>query len=121
MKMPGRRSRLPSGTRRYLVHLFCAQGDNPGERRYVLRIQPWKPRSSRSAPAQERLFDDEFELIQAINPMLPSGADVRHVLSYIESPDGFLYLLHLNSEQASTLGWSDGEQDDRDENTGSLT
>lgn len=105
MKMPGRRSHPPSGTRRYLIHLYCAQGDNAGERPYVLRIRPWTPGSSRRAQPQERLFADEWELIQAVNPVLPLGSDVRHVLSYIESAEGFLYLLYLTSEQASTLGW----------------
>lgn len=105
MKTPGRGNQSPSGTRRYLVHLFCAQGELPGERRYMLRIQRWTPRSSRIPQVQERLFEDESELIRAVNPLLPHGADVRHVLSHVESPEGFLYLLHLTSEQAKTLGW----------------
>lgn len=105
MKMRGRRTHSPCGTRRYLVHLFCVRGHHPGERRYVLRIQPWTPRNSRREQAGERLFEDECDLIQVVNPMLPQGSDIRHVLSYIESPEGFLYLLQLTSEQASTLGW----------------
>jgi hypothetical protein len=40
-----------------------------------------------------------------MNPLLPRGSDVRDVLSHIESPDGFLYLLHLSSEEAAHLGW----------------
>jgi hypothetical protein len=103
MKAPESRSR--SDTRRYLIHLSCAPGENPGERRYVLRIQPWTPRSRGRGHVRERLFEDEYELVQAVNPLLPCGADVRHVLSYVESAEGFLYLLHLNSEQARTLGW----------------
>jgi hypothetical protein len=95
----------PSGTRRYLIHIFCAPGHQPGERRYILRIQPWTPRRSPRAQAHERLFEDESELIDAVNPVLPSGSDIRHVLSHIESPEGFLYLLHLDAEQAGTLGW----------------
>ena len=71
-----------------------------------MRIQPWTPRSSsRTAQAQERFFEDEYELMQALNPLLPSGSDVRNVLSHIEGRDGFLYLLHLNPEQATILGW----------------
>ena len=105
MRTPGQKPSSLSGTRRYLVHLFCAQGENPGDRRYILRIQPWTPRSRRRMRAQERLFDDEWQLAETVNPLLPCGSDVRNVLSCIESPEGFLYLLHLNAEQARTLGW----------------
>lgn len=105
MKTPGGRSRAPSGTRRYLVHLSCVPAENSGERRYVLRIRPWMPRGSCRVQVRKRLFEDECELIQTINPLLPCGSDVRHVFSYVESPEGFLYLLHLNSQQASSLGW----------------
>ena len=71
-----------------------------------MRIQPWTPRSSGSrVKPQERLFEDEYELMQVINPFLPGGSDVRNVLSHIESPEGFLYLLHLNPEQARIPGW----------------
>lgn len=105
MMKAGRRSHLPSPKSRYLVHLFCTPGENPGEHRYVVRIRPWTSRRGRSAPPQDRLFESEWELIQAVNPLLPRGSDVRHVLSYVESAEGFLYLLHLNAEQASALGW----------------
>ena len=50
---------------------------------------------------------DEYELIETINPLLPHGSDVRDVLSHIESPDGFIYLLYLSSEEAERLGWRD--------------
>ena len=59
-----------------------------------------RPRRTR-----ERVFTDECELIETINPLLPRGSDVRDVLTHIESPDGFLYLLHLKSEQPAGLGW----------------
>ena len=95
----------PSGTRRYLVHLSCVQEETTGICRYLLRIQPWHRRSVRRIQPQERLFEDEYELIETLNPLLPEGSDVRNVLSYIESPEGFLYLLNLNPEQARTLGW----------------
>ncbi len=48
---------------------------------------------------------DEYELTEALNPLLPHGSDVRDVLSHIESPEGFLYLLNLSSEEARRLGW----------------
>lgn len=48
---------------------------------------------------------DEYELIETINPLLPRGSDIRDVLSHIESPDGFLYLLYLSAEEANRLGW----------------
>jgi len=106
MKAYGRKSHAPPGTRRYLIHLSCAQEENTGHCRYVLRIQLWKPRSnSRRSRAEERFFEDELALAEAVNPLLPGGADVRNVLSYVESAEGFLYLLHLNPEQAKTLGW----------------
>lgn len=101
----GRKSHAP-GTRRYLIHLSCAQEENTGNCRYLLRIQPWTPRNSaRRPPARERFFDDELALAEAVNPLLSGGSDVRNVLSFIESAEGFLYLLHLNPEQAKTLGW----------------
>lgn len=104
MTIPGGRARPPE-IRRYLVHLFCAHGENRRERHYVLRIRPWTPRGSSLTRSRERLFKDEDELIRAVNPFLPRGSDVRHVLSHIESAEGFLYLLHLSSNQAATLGW----------------
>jgi hypothetical protein len=106
MTLSGRRSQ-PSGTRRYLVHLFLTRGENPEDRHYGLRIQLWTPRGASRAPSRERLFEDEYELIRAVNPILPHGSDVRHVLNDIEGPEGFLYLLHLSSEQAAALGWWD--------------
>ena len=91
--------------RRYVVYLFCAHDETNGVCRYIARIQPWAARMSARAETRERVFTDECELIETINPLLPRGSDVRDVLSHIESPDGFLYLLHLNSEQAARLGW----------------
>jgi len=54
---------------------------------------------------REHDFGDEFELVEAVNPLLPEGSDVRDVLAHIESQEGFLYLLHLTAEQAARLGW----------------
>lgn len=108
MRTPARKSQTRSGARRYLVHLSCVPEETTGSFRYLMRIRPWAPRSS--APhfqPRERLFEDEYELMRALNPLLPGGSDVRNVLSHIESPEGFLYLLHLKPEQAQTLGWGE--------------
>jgi hypothetical protein len=94
----------PSG-RRFLVHLLSAMGGESGRYRYIARIQPWVARCRSRAGATERVFADECELIEAINPLLPHGSDVRDVFEHIESPNGFFYLLRLSSEQAAQLGW----------------
>jgi len=93
--------------RRYLVHLYCAHDEASRACRYVARIQFWTTRSSVPTKAHERVFTDEYELIETINPLLPPGSDVRNVISHIENSDGFLYLLYLNSEGASSLGWQE--------------
>ncbi len=90
--------------RRYLVHLCCALDEGSRSCRYIARTQLWVTRSSVQAKTQERVFTDEYELIETINPLLPHGSDVRDVLSHIESTDGFLYLLYLSSEEAGSLG-----------------
>ena len=64
-----------------------------------------KPAAAFKRRPRERVFTDEYELIETINPLLPQGSDVRNVISHIESPDGFLYLLYLSSEEANSLGW----------------
>ncbi len=99
-----KRDRVPR-RRRYLVHLCCAHDEGSRTCRHVARIKLWTTRSSVQAKTQERVFTDEYELIETINPLLPQGSDVRNVLSHIESPDGFLYLLYLSSEEAASLGW----------------
>jgi hypothetical protein len=91
--------------RRYVVHLFCAYEESNTACRYIARIQPWAARVRVRAETQERAFADVCELIETINPLLPCGSDVRDILSHIESPDGFLYLLHLSPEEAARLGW----------------
>jgi hypothetical protein len=90
--------------RRYLVHLSCANGESNTNCGYTARIRIWTPRSIRAA-TYERAFGDECELIEAINPLLPHGSDVRNVFSHIESPEGFFYLLHLRCKEAEQLGW----------------
>jgi hypothetical protein len=105
MSPPTEKPDLVPRRRRYVVYLFCAHDETNGACGYIARIQPWAARMSARAETRERVFTDECELIETINPMLPRGSDVRDVLSHIESPDGFLYLLHLNSEQAACLGW----------------
>jgi hypothetical protein len=105
MKPPGQKLDLISPRRRYMVHLSCAQEEGSNACRYIARIQPWAARNSFRPEARKRSFADECELIETINPLLPPGSDVRDVLSHIEGPDGFLYLLHLNLEEAGRLGW----------------
>jgi len=91
--------------RRYLIHLCCTYDEGSHACRYAARVKLWKTRSSVHAKTQERVFTDEYELIDTINPLLSQGSDVRNVISHIENPDGFLYLLYLTSEEASSLGW----------------
>lgn len=91
--------------RRYLLHLCCTHDEDSLACRYIANIRLWTVRSSTHAKTQECAFLDEYELIETINPLLPQGSDVRDVLSHIESPDGFLYLLYLSSEEADRLGW----------------
>ena len=99
-----KRNRVPR-MRRYLVHLCCVHQDGSRACHYVARIQLWTTRSSVHTKTHERVFTDEYELIDTINPLLSQGSDVRNVISHIENPDGFLYLLYLTSEEASSLGW----------------
>lgn len=88
-----------------MVHLCCVHAEGSPSCRYVARIQLWTTRSAVEAKTQERIFTDEYELIETINPLLTQGSDVRNVISHIENPDGFLYLLYLSSEEANNLGW----------------
>jgi len=94
-----------SRRRRYLIHLCCTYDEVSHACRYAARIQLWKAHGSVQAKTQERVFTDEYELIKTINPLLPQGSDVRDVISHIENPDGFLYLVYLRSEEANSLGW----------------
>ena len=98
---PGNRSHR----RRYLVHLSCEGVERTDACQYVVKIQSWLAGMNRHDEIHQRVFDDECEFIEAINSLLPPGSDVRDVFSHIESPDGFMYLLQLNAEQARTLGW----------------
>lgn len=91
--------------RRYLVHLCCTHDEDSLTCRYMANIRLWTIRNNAHAQTQKYTFVDEYELIRTINAVLPHGSDVRDVLSHIESPDGFLYLLYLSSEEASSLGW----------------
>lgn len=90
--------------RRFLIHLSCAQ-ESGKSRRYIARIELWKSRRTTPKERHKRLFADECALTQAMNPLLPSGSDVRDVLGHIECNDGFFYLLNLTSEEAGSLGW----------------
>lgn len=109
MKPPAQKRDLAPHRRRYLVYLSCAHEERNNRCRYIARIQPWTARKSLWAEFHERSFTDECELIETINPLLPRGSDVRHVLSHIESANGFIYLLHLYPEEAARLGWQSKE------------
>lgn len=91
--------------RRYLVHLCCMHDQDSLTCHYVANVQLWTVRNSGRAKTKTHTFVDEYELIETMNALLPQGSDVRDVLSHIESPDGFLYLLYLNSDEAGNLGW----------------
>lgn len=95
----------PPRRRRYVVHLFCEPGGEHQTIRYIARIHPWSARRVSAAESRERTFADDCELIATINPLLPSGSDVRNVFEHIEGPNGFFYLLRLSSEEAGKLGW----------------
>jgi len=107
MNPPVQKIKPGSRRRRYLIHLCCTYDEGSDACRYAARIQLWKARSSVQATTQERVFTDEYDLIETINPLLPHGSDVRNDISHIESPDGFLYLIYLSSEEAGRLGWRD--------------
>lgn len=91
--------------RRYLVHLYCTHNQDSLACHYGANIQLWTVRKSGRTKTQTYTFVDEYELIETMNALLPQGSDVRDVLGHIESQDGFIYLLYLNSEEASKLGW----------------
>jgi hypothetical protein len=95
----------PPARRRYLVHLSCVPSLGRERCGYITRIHPWAGRNDLPAEACERAFEDECELIATINPLLPSGSDIRDVFEHIESPRGFYYLLRLSREEAAQLGW----------------
>ncbi len=91
--------------RRYLVHLYCTRADQSGSCAYSVRIRPWSARGDYRTKAMDRVFADEWELIDIVNPLLVRGSDLRDVMEHIESPNGFFYLLRLTSEEAERLGW----------------
>lgn len=76
-------------------------------RRYLARISPCSRRTSTNLKYGKRSFEDDCELIAAINPVLPRGSDVRDVFGHIESPSGFFYVLWLTTEEALQLGWNE--------------
>ncbi len=98
--------------RRYLVQILCV-GDGPSEScGYAVRIRPWSARSNFRSETMERIFADEWEMMEVINPLLlPHGSDVRDVMEEIDGPDGFFYLLRLSSEEAARLGWGVGDRE----------
>jgi hypothetical protein len=105
MSQPSHKLDPATDRRRYLIHLTCTFAADDDARRYVVRIQPWTSRLRTTTQRRERFFSDEYELVEIVNPLLPSGSDVRDVIGHIECNDGFFYLLHLTAEQAKRLGW----------------
>ena len=107
--LPMSRSRVKLNSeprkRRYLIHLCCTHDQETFTCRYVANIRLWTARDTCRTKTQRFTFADEYELIEIMNALLPHGSDVRDVLSHIESPDGFIYLLYLSSEEAGNLGW----------------
>ncbi len=94
-----------SPRRRYLLHLSCVHSVGCEHCSYVARIRPFAARSGVQARPCKRAFADDCDLIAAINHLLPPGSDIRDVFDHIESPNGFYYLLNLNSQEAAELGW----------------
>jgi hypothetical protein len=90
---------------RFLLHLFGKREGDGEECQYSATIRLWAGRGSSLSGTYERAFKDEYDLIRTVNPLLTNGSDVRDVLSHIESPDGFFYLLYLTSEEACKFGW----------------
>lgn len=105
MNLPAQKLNRVPRRRRYLIHLCCTHDEGSRTCRYVARIQIWTTRSSVHTKTHEHVFTDEYDLIETINPLLSQGSDVRNVISHIENPEGFLYLLYLSSEEANNLGW----------------
>ena len=91
--------------RRYVVHLSCLPQKDVKICQYVVRIRPSAGRGGARTQVGERVFEDDRELIAAINPVLPPTSDVRDVFEHIESQNGFFYLLWLTDEEAQRLGW----------------
>lgn len=105
---PNRRSRSSvDGRRRYLLHLSCILNSETENCRYLARISRSSAHISTNPKCGERWFEDDCELIAAVNPVLPPGSDVRDVFGHIESPNGFFYLLWLTNEEALRLGWNE--------------
>lgn len=101
----GQKANSQPRRRRYVLHLSCDTGDGHKPCQYIARIRPLGTRPARQAEVNEHFFPDERALIATINPLLPSGSDVRDVFSHVESPDGFFYILCLSGEEARLLGW----------------
>ena len=87
------------------MHLSSLREDGQKACRYIARIRPLAARAVAQVEVHERIFTDECALIETINPLLPSGSDVRDVFSHLESPDGFFYILCLTADQARQIGW----------------
>ena len=103
MNADRRNHNLAGRHRRYLVHLSCVLKEDGESRHYLVRVRPAFERNSEFG---ERDFQDDCDLISAINPLLPPGSDLRDVFGHIENSSGFFYLLWLSDKQAQQLGWN---------------
>jgi hypothetical protein len=99
------RSKSEPRRHRFLLHLFGSREGSGEKCRYTATIRLWAARGRGRSGIHERLFSDEDDLIRTVNPLLENGSDVRDVLSHIESPDGFFYLLHITADEACKFGW----------------
>jgi hypothetical protein len=105
MNTIGSKTNVAPRRHRFLLHLFGTREGGGEDCQYTATIRLWAARRKSGSGIHERTFKDEDDLIRTVNPLLENGSDVRDVLSHIESPDGFFYLLHLTAEEACKFGW----------------
>jgi hypothetical protein len=104
---PSRKLDHAAGRRRYLIHISMERSAGGSSQEYRVCIEPWAARRSKCSEKGTLHFRGECALIQAVNPLLPCGSDVRDVLGQVESKGGFFYLIALTTEQARQLGWKE--------------
>jgi hypothetical protein len=105
MDTPLRKLDHAAGRRRYLIHISMERSADGSSQEYLVCVEPWAARRGKCSEKGALHFGDECALIQAVNPLLPCGSDVRDVLGHVESKGGFFYLIDLTTEQAKQLGW----------------
>lgn len=103
MTTPSRKLDRAAGRRRYLIHISMVRMADNSSQEYLVCVEPWAARRSKCSEQNTVHFSDECALIEAVNPLLPSGSDVRDVLGHVESKGGFFYLVELTATQARKL------------------